>query len=300
VSQGRFIEAGTGREFAPEPVVGEETDSALGVMDDGDLERGAAVTGAHDLADVADERDVSDGRLGDPAAGVTQDDRVTEFDAEDRRRVNPWVQAGDDARHVARDHRRPDTSPRLRESPISFEQWGEVGHGQLPSCGVATALGRTLGAREVRMQHISPAQPMAQAMREGCLGLRVGRLQRLVGRRFDRELRPLGLSMSQLGVLSALTTHGGIVKPARLADWLGTERSTISRNLALLEAKGLVRSAEVSASGRTMAVSLTKRGSDALAGAEGAWRAAQASLTDLLGDDAPAKLDTWLDQLDGT
>ncbi len=147
------------------------------------------------------------------------------------------------------------------------------------------------------MQHISGAEPMAHAVREGCIGLRVGRLQRLIGRRFEQELRPLGLSSSQLGVLSALTIHGGAVKPAQLAEWLGTERSTISRNLALLEAKGLVTAAEVSASGRSMAVAITKRGSEALAGAEHAWRAAQASLLDLLGDDAPAKLDTWLDQL---
>jgi DNA-binding MarR family transcriptional regulator len=150
------------------------------------------------------------------------------------------------------------------------------------------------------MQHISGASGMARAMQESCLGLRVGHLQRLIGRRFDQELRPLGLSSSQLGLLSALTIHGGAVKPAQLAEWLGTERSTISRNLSLLEAKGLVASAEVSASGRSMAVAITKRGSQALAGAEHAWRTVQTSLIDLLGDDAPAKLDTWLDRLTGS
>jgi DNA-binding MarR family transcriptional regulator len=147
------------------------------------------------------------------------------------------------------------------------------------------------------MQHISRASTMAQSMQAGCLGLRIGQLQRLIGRRFDQELRPLGLSMSQLGVLSALTIHGGAVKPAQLAEWLGTERSTISRNLSLLEAKGLVAPAEVSASGRSMAVAITKRGSEALGGAENAWRTVQESLTELLGDDAPAKLDTWLERL---
>lgn len=147
------------------------------------------------------------------------------------------------------------------------------------------------------MQHISRAKPMAHAMQSECLGLRVARLHRLIRRRFDQELRPLGLSTSQLGVLSALTIHGGAVKPAQLAEWLATERSTVSRNLSLLEAKGLVVPAEVSASGRSMAVAITDRGSEALGGAENAWHRVQASLTDLLGDEAPEKLDTWLDRL---
>jgi DNA-binding MarR family transcriptional regulator len=147
------------------------------------------------------------------------------------------------------------------------------------------------------MQHISPATTMAHAMQGECLGLRVGQLHRLIGRRFDQALRPLGLSISQLGVLSALTIHGGAVKPAQLAEWLATERSTVSRNLSLLEGKGLLAPAEVSASGRSMAVTITEQGAAALAQSENAWRTVQASLTELLGDDAPAKLDNWVERL---
>ena len=46
-----------------------------------------------------------------------------------------------------------------------------------------------------------------------------------------------------------------------------------------------------------MAVAITKRGAEALAGAEQSWRAVQASLTELLGSDATATLDTWLGRL---
>ena len=142
------------------------------------------------------------------------------------------------------------------------------------------------------MQHNYRATAVAHAMYEGCLGVRVGRLQRLVGRRFDQALRPLGLSISQLEILSALTIVRTAVKPTQLAELLGTERSTISRNLSVLDAKGLIATAEASASGRSMAVVITPAGTQTLTRAEKAWRTAQASLTQLLGDDASAHSST--------
>jgi DNA-binding MarR family transcriptional regulator len=147
------------------------------------------------------------------------------------------------------------------------------------------------------MQHNYRANAVAHAMYEGCLGVRVGRLHRLISRRFDQQLRPLGLSISQLEMLSALTIVDAAVKPTHLAELLGTERSTISRNLSVLEAKDLIATAEASATGRSMAVAITPAGTEMLARAEKAWRAAQSALTELLGDDAPALLDTWLAQL---
>jgi DNA-binding MarR family transcriptional regulator len=147
------------------------------------------------------------------------------------------------------------------------------------------------------MQHNYRARAVAQEIRESCLGVRAARLNRLIARRYDQAMRPLGLTMSQVEVLTALTIHGGSVKPAQLADLLHSERSTISRNLSLMEAKGLVATTDVSPSGRSMAVSITESGSQALTRAGKAWRAQQAALVELLGADAAAELDTWLDLL---
>lgn len=150
------------------------------------------------------------------------------------------------------------------------------------------------------MQHNSRAQALTNEIRENCLGVRVGRLNRLIARRCDQAMRHLGLTISQVEVLTALTIHGGGVKPAQLAEWLGTQRSTISRNLALLETKGFVAPVEVSTSGRSMAVAITELGEQSLARAGKAWRKQQSELIELLGEDAPAQLDTWIGQLTGS
>ena len=134
-------------------------------------------------------------------------------------------------------------------------------------------------------------------MQAGCLGVRVGRLQRLVARRFDQELRPLGLSLPQLEVLSALVLSAAPVKPSDLAGWLFIERSTMSRNLALLEQRELVKTSKTSSTGRSLRVEITTAGTDALAEAEEAWGAAQQAVRDVVGDDAASIMDTWLANL---
>jgi DNA-binding MarR family transcriptional regulator len=92
-------------------------------------------------------------------------------------------------------------------------------------------------------------------------------------------------------------TAGAPVKPSDLATWLSVERSTMSRNLALLEQRGLIKTSETSPTGRSLRVGITTAGIDALAEAEGAWSAAQRALSDAVGAEAAAILDTWLENL---
>lgn len=133
----------------------------------------------------------------------------------------------------------------------------------------------------------------AELMR-GCLGTRVARLQRVVGRRFDLALRPLGLTLSQLEVLAALQLWAEPARPGEIAEVLHVERSTMSRNLALLERDGRVVPVSTSPSGRSMTVSLTAAGRRTLAEANSLWAGVQADLLDLLGPKAPATLQTWV------
>jgi DNA-binding MarR family transcriptional regulator len=139
------------------------------------------------------------------------------------------------------------------------------------------------------------ARDLAVAMRDGCLGVRISRLHRLVARRFDQALRPLGLTLPQLEILAVLMMRGSL-KPSAVADALAVERSTISRNLSVMEQKGWV-AIESMPSGRAASVAITQQGVAVLARAKTAWTEAQAYVVDLIGTDASGTIDSWLDAL---
>jgi DNA-binding MarR family transcriptional regulator len=138
------------------------------------------------------------------------------------------------------------------------------------------------------------ARELADLMRVSCLGVRVGRVHRLVTRAFEQVLRPLGLSLPQLELLSTLTLVGAPIKPAELADLMAVERSTMSRNLAVMQERGWAATTESSPTGRSMAVAITPAGSQQLARAHAAWSSAQHMTHAALGADAPALLDAWI------
>jgi DNA-binding MarR family transcriptional regulator len=139
---------------------------------------------------------------------------------------------------------------------------------------------------------------LAAEMAAQCVGLRVSRLHRMISRRFEQALRPVGLSLPQLEVLSVLTAVDAAVAPRLLADWLAVERSTMSRNLATLERNQLVDTVERSPTGRCMSVVITELGRRTLGAAERAWRAVHDELRHALGDDVATVLDAWLAQLE--
>ena len=140
---------------------------------------------------------------------------------------------------------------------------------------------------------LKTADDVAAAM-EGCLGTRVARLQRTVGRRFDQALRPLGLSMAQLELLAWLHMQGGPVRPSDLAEIMAVERSTMSRNLAILERRRWVVTAMTSSTGRSMAVALSPEGREKLREAGQTWAAVQGETEALLGPDAAATITKWV------
>ncbi len=139
------------------------------------------------------------------------------------------------------------------------------------------------------------AASLSVNMKEQCLGNRIGRLHRVVARQFDQAMRPLGLSLPQLEVLAVLMM-GTVVAPSTIAEALAIERSTISRNIAIMERNGWIKT-DSSPSGRTTGVSITSRGVDMLASADAAWANAQQQVMKLLGPDAVGTLDTWLENL---
>ncbi len=103
----------------------------------------------------------------------------------------------------------------------------------------------------------------------------------------------MGLTQPQM-VLASLVIAAGPLKPTALAGKLMLERSTISRNLALMEKRGWVAVTETSATRRAMSVTITEAGLTAFTSAGTAWRRAQADAARMLGPDAAPMFDQWL------
>jgi DNA-binding MarR family transcriptional regulator len=138
------------------------------------------------------------------------------------------------------------------------------------------------------------ADGLAEEVRGACLGMRVGRLHRIVARLYEQALQTAGLSLPQMEILTELISATGPVRPAALAARLMLERSTVSRNLALMQERGWVTAAETSPTGRAMSVTFTDTGIAAFTGASAAWRSAQADAATMLGPGAASMLDQWL------
>ena len=81
-----------------------------------------------------------------------------------------------------------------------------------------------------------------------------------------------------------------------LADAMGLDRSTLGRNLRVLEGEGLVRLVEGDDL-RNRLVLLTAAGEERLAAALPAWEAAQQKLIDRLGAEKRETLLALLDEL---
>ena len=116
-----------------------------------------------------------------------------------------------------------------------------------------------------------------------CFNLR--KATRAVTQYYDAILQPSGLRTTQFSVLTAAAITG----PApigRLAEQLGMDRTTLTRNLAPLEKSGLIRTGgEVTSSGdrRARLVEITTAGRKALLRAMPLWEEAQSSLIGRLG-----------------
>jgi DNA-binding MarR family transcriptional regulator len=118
----------------------------------------------------------------------------------------------------------------------------------------------------------------ARIISTNCLAIRTRRLHRSVSRVYDAALRPHGLTAPQLALLVAIALTRG-VQPKILSPILDLEKSTLSRNLALLVKHGWI---QANRSGRSQTVRLTATGASLLANAQPAWERAQRAAQRLL------------------
>ncbi len=127
-----------------------------------------------------------------------------------------------------------------------------------------------------------------------CICTHLRRAARGVSRHYDEALAGFGINVAQFSLLRHLQR---LDKPSisSLADAMGLDRSTLGRNLKVLEADGLVALAEGDDL-RNRLVLLTELGAARVRDAEPAWEQAQAQLVDNLGADQRDELGRLLKQ----
>ena len=96
-------------------------------------------------------------------------------------------------------------------------------------------------------------------------------------------LRLTGLRVTQFGILGA-TKAMEPVTLTRLADATVTDRTTLTRNLKLLEKRGLIR-VQMGNDRREREVTLTAQGHEALASGLPLWQKAQTRVVQGLGEE---------------
>jgi DNA-binding MarR family transcriptional regulator len=116
-----------------------------------------------------------------------------------------------------------------------------------------------------------------------CLVLNTVAAARTLLRRYDARLRHYGVTVQQFALLAAIRFHRG--EPvAVLAQRVALDRTSLTRNLNLLERRGLVRRIP-GAGGNVRLCQLTRQGDDLLDHLLPEWQRAQRELRQGLSQD---------------
>lgn len=139
------------------------------------------------------------------------------------------------------------------------------------------------------MTHLSRAKAAAL---QSCTCFNLRKAARAVTQLYDDFLRPANLRATQFSLLGVIQGMGP-VSISELADAAVMDRTTLKRNLELLEREGLVR-IRPGEDARVREVSLTNAAQERLAAAFPLWERAQAHVAGRLGT---ARTDRFLSDL---
>jgi DNA-binding MarR family transcriptional regulator len=110
----------------------------------------------------------------------------------------------------------------------------------------------------------------------------VRRAARVITQMYDAALAPSGVSAPQFGLLAAIQASEGLSQ-TELAASMAIDRTTLVRNLKLMERGGLIQVIP-GKDRRTRGVSLTQQGREALRRALPFWREVQVKVMAALGE----------------
>lgn len=113
---------------------------------------------------------------------------------------------------------------------------------------------------------------------------------------YDAVLTPFGINIAQFALLRIVTVKGplSVTELARVAE---LDRSTMGRNVRVLEGMGLMKTVRSAEDQRETVVALTEQGQALYGRALPAWEACQRQLEARLGPDRIATLNHILDAL---
>eukprot|EP00439_Symbiodinium_sp_Y106_P088728 s1_g1264.t1 len=134
---------------------------------------------------------------------------------------------------------------------------------------------------------LNPANCTSQSLRKAA---------RTAARHYDAALQPIGLKTTQFTLLAKIQGAGEISQND-LANKVGLDKTTMSRNLRILEKDKLVRVGEGD-DRRIRLLSLSRKGERLLEKAKPLWRNAQTSFVEELGSDTWQTLTSILQSIE--
>jgi len=114
-----------------------------------------------------------------------------------------------------------------------------------------------------------------------CACFNTRKVARLLGQFYDRALEPSGLKNTQFTAL-AVANRSGPVSITDLSRSMDIERTTLTRNLQVLQRDGLIK-VGAGADGRTKTVVVTAKGRRRLEAASPLWTSAQEHVLGVFG-----------------
>ena len=124
----------------------------------------------------------------------------------------------------------------------------------------------------------------AREILRGCVYSRTRMLDRVLSRLFDDSLAPLGIRASQLTVLALVGAMEGL-RAADVAHYLEMDKSTVSRSLTLLKARGWVEES-AGATRKSRRLDVTAKGRALLRETLPLWRSAAERARETLGEES--------------
>lgn len=118
--------------------------------------------------------------------------------------------------------------------------------------------------------------------RRACYSIQLKRAANVVGQLYDQFMEPTGLTISQFSLLNDILSMGECSK-MQLAEYAHLDKSTITRNLRLLHARGFIDDSSARDS-RESRISVTLLGREKIAAGRVVWTQVQKHLRDRVGE----------------
>lgn len=137
-------------------------------------------------------------------------------------------------------------------------------------------------AQVVHIHYMTATKELDMSALENCVCFNLRWVARAVTQFYDAEMRRHGIRPTQGTLLASLNARDSW-SMADLSDWLGTERTTLVRNLRPLQRDGFVN---VSGGGRgnLVELSITTKGRKQVEKLMPAWKSTQSTAVQVLGE----------------